>query len=169
MNKTMAIVSTVTVFALHSVANSAEVKNQPSLKVNRTVNTATLNERASEVKDTNKELIAFCRKASSDIRSEAKRVKKQKTVQANDSGLKAALELADKIDDLTRQLESMEKDISSNLNDLNNDRETMADMSQQLSLQLQDAMNKQQQAMQIMSNIMKAQHDTLSSIIRNLK
>lgn len=169
MNKTIAIVSAATVFSLLSVANSAEVKKQPDLTVKRNVNTATLNERTSEVKDTNKELIAFFQKASVDIRNEVKRLKKQKQVPANDPGLKAAIELADKIDDYTRRLESSEKDTASIENDVENQMQTMADMSQQLSLQLQDAMNKQQQAMQTMSNIMKAQHDTLASIIRNLK
>ena len=46
---------------------------------------------------------------------------------------------------------------------------TMTDMSQQLQLQLQDAMNKSQQAMQILSNIMKNQHDTLKAIIQNMR
>lgn len=44
-----------------------------------------------------------------------------------------------------------------------------SDMSSNLNLQLQDAMNKQQQAMQILSNIMKTQHDTLKAIIQNMR
>lgn len=47
--------------------------------------------------------------------------------------------------------------------------QTMSDTGQQLQLQLQDAMNKQQQAMQILSNIMKNQHDTLKAIIQNMR
>lgn len=40
---------------------------------------------------------------------------------------------------------------------------------QMANLELQGALQKQQQAMQMMSNIMKAQHDTASAIIRNLR
>jgi len=47
--------------------------------------------------------------------------------------------------------------------------QTMSDMSQMMQLDLQDAMNKQAQAMQILSNIMKAQHDTLKAIINNMR
>lgn len=52
---------------------------------------------------------------------------------------------------------------------LESELETITDMSQQMQLQLQDAMNKQQQAMQILSNIMKNQHDTLKAIIQNMR
>ncbi len=44
-----------------------------------------------------------------------------------------------------------------------------ADTGQKLQLQLQDAMNQQQQAMQILSNLMKNQHDTLKAVIQNLR
>lgn len=47
--------------------------------------------------------------------------------------------------------------------------QTLSDISQMLQLELQDAMNKQQQAMQILSNIMKNQHDTLKAIIQNMR
>lgn len=47
--------------------------------------------------------------------------------------------------------------------------QTITDTSSQLQLQLQDAMNQQQQAIQILSNIMKNQHDTLKAIIRNMR
>ena len=43
------------------------------------------------------------------------------------------------------------------------------DMSQMDQLKLQDAMNKQQQAMQTLSNLLKANHDTATAIINNLK
>jgi hypothetical protein len=55
------------------------------------------------------------------------------------------------------------------LQDLESQLQTMTDMSQMLQLQLQEAMNKQQQAMQILSNIMKNQHDTLKAIIQNMR
>lgn len=47
--------------------------------------------------------------------------------------------------------------------------QTLSDISQMMQLELQDAMNKQQQAMQILSNIMKNQHDTLKAIIQNMR
>jgi hypothetical protein len=46
---------------------------------------------------------------------------------------------------------------------------TLQDMSQLDQLSLQDAMQKQQQMIQTISNIMKTQHDTLQAIIRNLR
>lgn len=46
---------------------------------------------------------------------------------------------------------------------------TMADMQQLDMLGLQNAMNKQAQLMQMMSNIMKASHDTAQAVIRNIK
>ncbi len=45
----------------------------------------------------------------------------------------------------------------------------MADMQQLDMLGLQNAMNKQAQLMQMMSNIMKASHDTAQAVIRNIK
>jgi hypothetical protein len=47
--------------------------------------------------------------------------------------------------------------------------ETVSDMSQLDQLALQDAMQKQQQMLQTISNIMKNQHDTLKAIIQNLR
>jgi hypothetical protein len=60
------------------------------------------------------------------------------------------------------QLEEEIQSAEANLN-------SMGDMSQLQQLQLQDAMQKQQQVIQTISNIMKNQHDTLKSIIQNLK
>jgi predicted nucleic acid-binding Zn-ribbon protein len=47
--------------------------------------------------------------------------------------------------------------------------QTMSDMSQMMQLELQDAMNKQQQMMQTLSAFMKSQHDTLKAIISNMR
>jgi hypothetical protein len=41
--------------------------------------------------------------------------------------------------------------------------------SDMMSLKLQDAMQKRQQVVQMLSNIMKAMHDTTQAIINNLK
>lgn len=43
------------------------------------------------------------------------------------------------------------------------------DLSQMDQMNLQDAMNKQQQIMQTLSNLLKANHDTATAIINNLK
>jgi hypothetical protein len=53
--------------------------------------------------------------------------------------------------------------------DLENQLDTMADMSQELQHHLQDTMNKQSKIMQIMSNIMKNMHDTAKAIIHNMR
>lgn len=45
----------------------------------------------------------------------------------------------------------------------------MGDMNQMDMLKLQEAMNKQAQLMQMMSNIQKMFNDTAMAIIRNLK
>jgi len=59
---------------------------------------------------------------------------------------------------LDEHIDSMEKRLA-----------TLEDAAQLDTLDLQDALNKQQQAMQMMSNIMKMMHDTAKAIIRNLK
>lgn len=45
----------------------------------------------------------------------------------------------------------------------------LSDDSQMMQMELQDMMQKQQQAMQILSAIMKTQHDTLKAIINNMR
>jgi len=47
--------------------------------------------------------------------------------------------------------------------------QTISDMTQMMQLDLQDAMQKQNQAMQTLSAIMKSQHDTLKAIISNMR
>ena len=47
--------------------------------------------------------------------------------------------------------------------------QTMSDIGQMMQLDLQDAMQKQNQAMQTLSAIMKSQHDTLKAIISNMR
>lgn len=46
---------------------------------------------------------------------------------------------------------------------------TLSEMNQMDMLELQNAMNKQQQLMQTMSNIMKTMHDTAKAIIENMR
>ena len=48
-------------------------------------------------------------------------------------------------------------------------QQTSGEMTQMTLLKLQDAMNKQQQALQTLSNIMKSQSETASAIIDNMK
>lgn len=47
--------------------------------------------------------------------------------------------------------------------------ETISDMSQMDQLKLQEAMQKQAQILQLISNISKMQHDTLKAIIQNMR
>ncbi len=47
--------------------------------------------------------------------------------------------------------------------------ETLTDMTQQMQLDLQDTLQKQQEFIQTISNIMKNQHDTLKAIINNMR
>jgi len=49
------------------------------------------------------------------------------------------------------------------------DQAAAASLGQMANLELQDVMQKQQRAMQMLSNIMKSQHDTAKAIIRNLR
>lgn len=119
-----------------------------------------------------KQLNEFTQKASLELRAEVNRLKRQKKqngTQVNDADLHAALVLANRFDSYTRQLK--QRSMKTGVNDKNPDAtlQTMQDMGQQLMMELQDAMDKQQQAMQVMSNIMKNQHDTLKSIIQNMR
>ncbi len=60
-------------------------------------------------------------------------------------------------------------EIDKNLRQEIKELQGMSDMSQLDMLKLQDAMNKQAQLMQMMSNLMKMMHDTQMAIIRNIK
>ena len=126
-------------------------------------------QRRDEVRVSIQHLIAFSRKSSADIRREVKKLKSQKNKRINAAEIKLALDMADQYDRYAQRLQQKGKTLTNNQRDLDRTYQTMSDMSQQLQLQLQDAMNKQQQAMQILSNIMKNQHDTLKSIIQNMK
>lgn len=126
-------------------------------------------ERREEVQHSLKQLVTFSRQASSEIRREIKRLKAQEGKRLNDADVKNALDMAEKLDKYALLLRQKEKSLTDNDPNIDETRQAMTDMSQQLQLQLQDAMNKQQQAMQILSNIMKNQHDTLKSIINNMK
>lgn len=55
------------------------------------------------------------------------------------------------------------------LNTLARQLQTIGDDAQMMQLQLQAAMQKQTQAMQMLSSILKSMHDTERSIIRNIK
>lgn len=55
------------------------------------------------------------------------------------------------------------------LQKLEADLSAASDMAQLAQIDLQDAMQRQQQVTQMISNIMKSQHDTMKSTIQNLK
>ena len=71
------------------------------------------------------------------------------------------------IDEIT---EVMSKDhVEALIQKMEDQLASLTEMSQTDMLELQDAMNKQAQLMQMMSNIMKNMHDTAKAIIQNLK
>jgi hypothetical protein len=129
----------------------------------------TVSERRTKVQNTIKQLINFSQKTSSDIRREMKKIKAQKDRRINDADIKGALDIANKFDKYALLLQQKEKSLIDNARDIDGTKRTMTDMSQQLQVQLQDAMNKQQQSMQILSNIMKNLQDTQKDLIRNIK
>ena len=129
----------------------------------------TVSERREEVQNRLKQLIAFSQKASLDVRRNIQNIKAQKGQRINDADIKRALEIASIFNKYALRLQQMERSLADSDQDIEGTLQTMTDMSQQLQLQLQDAMNKRQQSMQVLSNIMKNQHDTLKSIINNLK
>ena len=125
----------------------------------------TVSERRAGVQNTLKQLITFSQKASSDVHRNIQKIKAQKGQRISDADIKGALGIASKFNKYALRLQQIEKSLTDNDRDIDGTLQTMTDMSQQL----QDAMNKQQQSMQTLSNIMKNQHDTLKSIINNLR
>jgi hypothetical protein len=82
----------------------------------------------------------------------------------------SCIKIADDRYEIVEKTEVMSKEQAEALIEkMDSQLEALSDMSQQLQLQLQDAMNKQQQAMQMISNIMKTMHDTAKAIIQNMK
>ena len=79
------------------------------------------------------------------------------------------LNLAPKIDVDINALSARLKRELKLMGDLQKESNLLADMNDLDRMQLQDAMNKQQQAMQMLSNIMKNAHDTLKAIIQNMR
>lgn len=55
------------------------------------------------------------------------------------------------------------------LEEMENQLAAISDMSEMDNMNLQEAMNKQQQVMQIISNLMKQMHDTAKAIIDNMR
>ena len=73
---------------------------------------------------------------------------------------------------ITRTLDRIDQEIASSqvgLSVLETKIQTSEGMTQMMQLELQDAMNKQQQTLQTISNVSKMLHDTQMSIIRNMK
>lgn len=53
--------------------------------------------------------------------------------------------------------------------DAEDELQTMSDMTAMQAMELQEAMQRQAQTLQLLSNMMKSQHETLKAIINNLK
>ena len=66
-------------------------------------------------------------------------------------------------------VEMSKEEAKAKLEELEGKLQTVGDMKQEWQLQLQDAMNKQQQAFQMFSSLIKSFHDTAKQILNNLK
>ena len=75
----------------------------------------------------------------------------------------------DENDDVVSVILSSPDDAQALIDELEARLDTMSDDTQMMQLELQDAMQKQQQMMQTLSAIMKSQHDTLKAIISNMR
>ncbi len=74
------------------------------------------------------------------------------------------------LDFISRMLSSIDqqiKTLDTEIEVLKKKIQTSEDMTPMMQLELQDAMNKQQQTLQTMSNVSKMHHDTLKAIISN--
>ncbi len=148
---------------------AATMSTRPSKKVVKKQTIPTAAVRRVDVQNKIKQLIIVSKKTSSDIRNEIKKIEKQKLKRIKKADIKGALDIANKIDRYVLLLQQKEKSLTNHDQDPDGILQTMTDSSQQLQLQLEEAMNKQQQVMQTLSNIMRNQHDTLSNVIRNMK
>ena len=66
------------------------------------------------------------------------------------------------------QVPMTKEQAESHLQKLEDELQTMSDMTPMMQIQLQDAMQKYTQAMQTLSNVMKIMHDTAMAIIRKI-
>ena len=71
------------------------------------------------------------------------------------------------IEERTRMMSKEQVEVL--IDDMENQLATLSDRNEMDNKKLQDAMNKQAQIMQMMSNIMKNMHDTANATIQNLK
>jgi hypothetical protein len=68
-----------------------------------------------------------------------------------------------------KQVTMTKEQAEAHMGNLESKLQTASDMTQEMQMQLQDAMNKQAQAIQLLSNIMKMFHDTAKAIIGNMR
>jgi hypothetical protein len=113
------------------------------------------------------ELATFGENAANRIRNEVRVARKQGGVP--DAELKAALGTATRLDSYAQRLRLQERQLAADGSNSGQAHREMMEMSQQLQLQLQQAMSRQQQSQQVLSNIMKSNHDTLQNIIQNMR
>jgi len=129
-------------------------------------------DRRVQVQTTITQLITSSQRAAADIRSEVEKIKVRQGSRASAADIQSALDMADKLDQyvlkLTRQARSL-KDNERNTDQAGDKIKAMTEQTALDMLELQDRMIKSGQVMQVMSNIMKMQHETLTSVIRNIK
>ena len=80
-----------------------------------------------------------------------------------------ALERAEKLEKKVDSLQVGMDICDAELKNLEDELQTAGDDAQLANIDLQNMLQKHQQTMQMMSNMMKAQHDTLKAIIQNMK
>ena len=68
-----------------------------------------------------------------------------------------------------KQVEMTKDQAEAHLEKLETQLATLGDMTQMMQMRLQDAMNKQAQAIQTLSAIMKSIHDTAKAVIQNMR
>lgn len=110
-----------------------------------------------------KELADTIERYSADARITTSAPTTQSTIE--DLVLKRAENLEKKIESLQVGMNVCEDKLSS----LDEQLQGIGDDAQLANIDLQNALQKQQQTMQMMSNIMKSQHDTLKAIINNMR
>jgi cell division septum initiation protein DivIVA len=67
------------------------------------------------------------------------------------------------------QVKSQIGQLESELKAMEERMATIGDINQMMAMQLQESMNKQQQLLQMISNMMKAMHDQAKTIINNMR
>lgn len=130
---------------------------------------ATFTSRRNSALNRINKLISSTRKASADLNREVRRLESGKDKRIKGSDLKSVRSLAAKLNSYARFLERKKNSLGKSKSELKRDIKNISDTSQKLQIELQNAMERYQRAMQIISNILKKYSSTSSGIVRNIK